>query len=110
MTLARLFVPGQPPRVFPAAQVATLATFHRLPGGRPDYDRTADADEAQVAALMGLPVQQVDLLYSDGRELVYGLSNAADHDDAQPNPGADEALAGAGWEPLVGPILIVTED
>lgn len=109
MTLARLFVPGQPAREFPAAQVATLATFHRLPGGRPDFDRPADADEVQVAALMGLPVEQLDLLYSDGGELVYGLSDAADHDDAQANPAADEALAGAGWPPLMGPVLVVTE-
>jgi hypothetical protein len=110
MTIARLFVPGQPTHQFPAAQVSTLATFHRLPGGRPDFDRPADADEAQVAALMGLPVERIELLYSDGGELVYALSNAADYDDAQANPAADEALAGAGWEPLVGPILIVSEN
>lgn len=112
MTIARLFVPGQTAQVFAASQVPTLATFFKTVDGKPDYDRPVLGDLPQAAALMGLPQEQVDLLYSDSAELVYGKSNAADYDDAQPNTEASAALSGLGGalSELVGPILIVSED
>lgn len=111
MTIARLFVPGQPAQQFPSAQLSTLATFFRTADGRPDFDRPAEGDVAQAAALMGLPAERVDLLYSDSGELVYGLANAADYDAAEDNPEAEQALYGQCGElsELVGPILLVSE-